>query len=92
MRLARHVVAAAILIGCSDPTNREACRDYYDALVDLECVEPGDFDVEERCPPELDQDPCSLVGFYECRAEKARCSEGQLDLSGQDGCVLACPE
>lgn len=80
-----------LFAGCAEPTNREACRAYYEALVDLDCVGEGDFDADARCPPELDDDPCPLASFYECRAEEATCTGGQLELGDPEHCTLACP-
>ncbi|MFK7926652.1 MAG: hypothetical protein AB8H79_00575 [Myxococcota bacterium] len=71
----------------ADPAaNQAACETYWNAYNELECL-PGGFklDAADLCS-NVNNPYVDMTGYYGCMQEKAICTDGSIDVTGQTEC------
>jgi serine/threonine protein kinase len=67
--------------------NVEACTSYVEAFNDAPCSAVH-LDPRDLCPPQLDEHPCDMSGYYACMSEAISCHGDFLDISRQVSCHM----
>ena len=72
-------------MGGGNYDNVGACKNYVQAMNDLECLDMK-MNAGDMCSDMLDLSPCDLATYYNCMAESAKCNGDLPDLDGQQDC------